>query len=75
MLIGIDTIPVIPCKSNERLVEFDKKVQRPQYHRAIEWLNECRAVFAKFGKTATNYAGMIKMAFIKTYMKIILKTV
>jgi len=35
------------------------------------WLKECRAVFARFEKTAINYAGMIKMAMIGRYLRLL----
>lgn len=77
MLLEMDVTPVIPSKENEdrnaRPVEFDKDKyrQRNIVERLIGWLKECRCVFARFEKTAINFAGMIKMAFIQRYLKII----
>lgn len=77
MLQDLDIIPVIPSKNNEdrdaRGVEFDKDRyrQRNIVERLIGWLKECRSVFARFEKTAINFCGMIKMAFIERYLKII----
>ena len=77
MLLDIGVTPVIPSKTNEdrdtRLVEFDKERYRDRnvIERLIGWLKECRAVFARFEKTAINYAGMIKMAFIQRYLKLL----
>ena len=75
MLLKIGVTPVIPSKTNEdrnnRLVDFDKEKYRNRniIERLIGWLKESRAVFARFEKTATNYAGMIKMAIIQRYLR------
>lgn len=77
MLLDMGVTPVIPSKKNDdrntRLVEFDKERYRDRniIERLIGWLKECRAVFARFEKTAINYAGMIKMAFIQRYLKLL----
>ena len=77
MLLAMDVTPVIPSKANEdrdaRPVEFDKDRYRRRniVERLIGWLKECRCVFARFEKTAVNFAGMIKMAFIGQYLKIL----
>lgn len=77
MLLEMDVTPVIPSKENEdrdaRAVEFDKNRyrQRNIIERLIGWLKECRCVFARFEKTAINFAGMIKMALIQRYLKIL----
>lgn len=77
MLLEMGVTPVIPSKENEdrdaRSVEFDKDRyrQRNIVERLIGWLKECRCVFARFEKTAINFAGMIKMAFIQRYLKIL----
>jgi len=75
-LMDLDINPVIPSKSNEdregRNVVFDSQAYRDRniIERLIGWLKECRRVFARFEKTAINFAGMIKMAFIQRYLKI-----
>ena len=67
---------MIPSKSNEdrdaRPVEFDKDAyrQRNIIERLIGWLKECRRVFSRFEKTAKNFGGMVKMAFIQRYLKL-----
>ncbi len=77
MLLDLEVTPVIPSKRNEdrdaRLIEFDKERYRDRniIERLIGWLKECRAVFARYEKTAINYAGMIKMAFIQRYLKLL----
>jgi transposase len=68
--------PVIPSKVNEnrdaRLTEFDAKRyrQRNIVERLIGWLKECRRILTRFEKRATNFLGMIKMAFIQRYLKL-----
>ena len=67
--------PVIPSKANEdrdaRLVEFDRDTyrQRNIVERLIGWLKESRRIFSRFEKTAKNFGGMIKMAFIQQYLR------
>lgn len=81
MLLELDVTPVIPSKSNEdrdtRPVDFDQARyrQRNIVERLIGWLKECRCVFARFEKTALNFAGMINMAFIQRYLKILAPSV
>lgn len=77
MLLEMGVTPVIPSKVNEdrdsRPVEFDQDRYRLRniVERLIGWLKECRCVFARFEKTAINFAGMIKMAIIQRYLKIL----
>ncbi len=69
--------PVIPSKSNEdrdaRAVKFDKAAyrQRNIIERLIGWLKECRRIFSRFEKTAINFLGMIRMAFIHRYLRLL----
>lgn len=66
--------PVIPSKSNEdheaRRVSFSRELYRKRniVERVIGWMKENRRVFSRFEKTATNFGGMIKMAFIRCYL-------
>ena len=75
-LLDLGIRPVIPSKANEdrdaRPVEFDKDAYRNRniVERLIGWLKECRRVFSRFEKTAKNFAGMVKMAFIQRYLKL-----
>jgi len=68
--------PVIPSKENEdreaRAVEFDKPAYRARniIERLIGWLKECRRILTRFEKTAKNFIGMIRMAFIQRYLKL-----
>jgi transposase len=74
-LIGLGMEPVIPSKENEdpeaRPVEFDKQLYRRRniVERLIGWLKESRRIFSRFEKTAKNFGGMIKMAFIQQYLR------
>jgi transposase len=75
-LLELGITPVIPSRVNEdrdaRPVKFDKTTYRDRniIERLIGWLKECRRVFSRFEKTAKNFAGMIKMAFIQRYLKL-----
>ena len=77
LVLGIQ--PVIPSKANEdrhaRPVTFDREVYRDRniIERLIGWLKECRRIFSRFEKTAKNFGGMIKMAFIQRYLKLATK--
>ena len=68
--------PVIPSKEDEdrsaRPVEFDKDIYRRRsiVECLIGWLKECRRIFSRFEKTAKNFGGMIKMAFIQRYLRL-----
>lgn len=68
--------PVIPSKSNEDINARNVKFDSQAYHdrniieRLIGWLKESRRIFSRFEKTAKNYGGMIKMAFIQRYLRL-----
>jgi transposase len=74
MKLGIK--PVIPSKENEdrddRPVNFDRKAYRRRniIERLIGWLKEARRVFSRFEKTALNFAGFVKIAFIQRYLRL-----
>jgi len=74
-LLGLGIIPVIPSKENEdrdnRPVEFDRETyrQRNVVERLIGWLKESRRIFSRFEKTAKNFGGMLKLAFIQQYLR------
>lgn len=75
-LIDLGIVPVIPSKANEdrdaRPVEFDREAYRDRniVERLIGWLKENRRIFARFEKTAKNFGGFLKMAFIHRYLKL-----
>jgi transposase len=76
-LIDLGIQPVIPSKENEdrtaRPVEFDRESYRDRniIERLIGWLKESRRVLTRFEKTAKNFLGMIKMAFIHRYLRVL----
>ena len=76
-LLDLGITPVIPSKDNQsrddRPVPFEKETyrQRNIVERLIGWLKECRRIFSRFEKTAKNFAGMIRMAFIQRYLKML----
>ena len=78
-LLDLEIRPVIPSKANEdcaaRPVAFDKGAyhQRNIVERLIGWLKECRRVLTRFEKTAVNFVGMIRMAFIHRYLRLATK--
>ena len=75
-LLGLEIKPVIPSKENEgrsaRPVEFDRGAYRRRsiVECVIGWLKECRRVMTRFEKSAKNFGGMVKMAFIQRYLRI-----
>lgn len=74
-LLDLGIHPVIPSKENEnpdeRPVEFDREAyrQRNIVERLIGWLKESRRIFSRFEKTAKNFGGMLKLAFIQQYLR------
>lgn len=76
-LLELGITPVIPSKGNEdrdaRPVEFDPDAYRDRniVERLIGWLKECRRILTRFEKTAKNFGGMIKIAFIHRYFRIL----
>lgn len=76
-LLSEGITPVIPSKENEdrdaRPVEFDRNAYRERniIERLIGWLKESRRIFTRFEKTAKNYLGMLKLAFIHRYLRLI----
>ncbi len=76
-LLDLEVQPVIPSKENEdrdtRPVEFDKEIYRKRaiVEQLIGWLKESRRIFSRFEKTAINFAGFIKIAFMRRYLNLI----
>ena len=74
--VELGGIPVIPSKENEdrdaRPVEFDKAAYRRRsiVECLIGWLKESRRIVTSFEKTAINFAGMVKLAFIHRYLRL-----
>lgn len=75
-LLDLGMTPVIPSKEHEnrdeRSVSFDKDAYRRRsiVECLIGWLKECRRIATRFEKTAINFAGMVKLAFIQRYFRI-----
>ena len=75
-LLDLGIKPVIPSKDNEkrelRPVEFDKAAYRSRniVERLIGWLKESRRIVTRFEKTAINFGGMVKLAFIHRYLRL-----
>jgi transposase len=75
-LLELGMNPVIPSQENEdrdtRPVKFDREAYRDRnlIERLISWLKESRRIFSRFEKTAKNFGGMIKMAFIQRSMRL-----
>lgn len=75
-LLDLGIKPVIPSRSNERLegrlVRFDKSAYRRRsiIECLIGWLKESRRIVTRFEKTATNFGGMVKLAFIHRYLRL-----
>jgi transposase len=78
-LLGLDIQPVIPSKENEdradRCVKFDQRAYRRRniVERLIGWLKEARRVFSRFEKTANNFGGFVKWAFIQRYLRLAIR--
>lgn len=75
-LLDLGITPVIPSKENQdrdtRPVEFDREAYRDRniVERLIGWLKENRRIFSRFEKTAKNFGGFLKMAFIHRYLNL-----
>ena len=75
-LLELDILPVIPSKDTDnreqRGVAFDRELYRRRniIERLIGWIKESRRVLTRFEKTATNFGGMIKLAFIQRYLRL-----
>lgn len=70
--------PVIPHKSNERArydgrVKFDPETYRRRavVEQCVGWLKECRRIGTRFEKLAVNFLGMVHLAMIGRYLKLL----
>ena len=76
-LLSRGITPVIPSKSNgnreERGIDFDRSAYRERniIERLIGWLKESRRVFTRYEKAARNFLGMLKLTFIRRYLRLI----
>jgi len=75
-LLALGIQPVIPSKDSDnrktRLVKFDRRAYRKRniVERLIGWLKEARRIFSRYEKTAKNFGGFMKMAFIARYLRL-----
>ena len=75
-LLELGITPVIPSKCNQdrdaRPIDFDRQAYRNRniVERLIGWIKECRRIFSRFEKTAKNFVGMIRLAFIQRYLRL-----
>ena len=76
LLLEIGISPVISSKENEdrsaRPVEFDREKCRKRsiVECLIGWPKKCCRVHTRFEKSAKNFGGMINMAFIQRYLRL-----
>jgi transposase len=69
--------PVIPRKANERKrgrpPAFDKQSYRRRalIENCVGWLKECRRIATRFEKLAVSYLGMLKLAMIDRYLRLL----
>jgi transposase len=70
--------PVIPHKDNELArwdpkVKFDKEAYRGRcvVEQCVGWLKEYRRIGTRFEKLAVNFHGMLQLAVLKRYLKML----
>jgi transposase len=70
--------PVIPHKNNETArwdptVPFDKQAYRRRavIEQCVGWLKECRRIGTRFEKLAVHFHGMLQLAMIRRYLKLL----
>ena len=68
--------PVIPLKSNQSAPsgrKFDREAyrQRAVVEQAVGWLKEYRRIGTRFEKLALNFHGMLKLAMICQYLRLL----
>ena len=75
-LLEREITPVIPWRDTDdrqsRPVEFDSDAYRDRniIERLVGWLKESRRIFSRFEKTAKNFGGMLTLAFIQRYLRL-----
>lgn len=69
---------IIPRKENESLrndlrATFDKDTYRRRavVEQCVGWMKECRRIGTRFEKLAVNFHGMLQLAMIHRYLKIL----
>ena len=70
--------PIIPYKSNERAcgdgrVKFDRLTYRQRHvvEQCVGWMKESRRIGTRFDKLAVNFHGMLQLAMIHRYLKLL----
>jgi transposase len=76
-LWGHGVKPVIPRKDNEQKIGRPPVFDRDAYRRrsvienCVGWLKECRRIVTRFEKLAVSYLGMLKLAMIDRYLRML----
>jgi transposase len=71
--------PIIPPRRRKgkpkrgRPVSYDRVLyrRRSTIEQCVGWLKECRAVATRYEKLALNYLGLVKLAFIERYLRLL----
>ena len=70
--------PVIPHKDNEKArhdpnVKFDRQAYRGRCvaEKCVGWLKEFRRIGTRFEKLAVNFHGMLQLAMIRRYLRLL----
>jgi transposase len=70
--------PVIPHKDNEKArhdpkVKFDREAYRGRHavEQCVGWLKEFRRIGTRFEKLAVNFHGMLQLAMIRRYLRLL----
>lgn len=70
--------PVIPHKDNEKArwdpkQSFDRRAYRRRavIEQCVGWLKECRRIGTRFEKLAVHFHGMLQLAMIRRYLRIL----
>jgi len=70
--------PVIPHKDNEKArhdlaVQFDREAYRGRHvvEQCVGWLKEFRRIGTRFEKLAVNFHGMLQLAIIRRYLRLL----
>ena len=45
--------------------------RRSTVEQYVGWLKECRAIATRYEKLALNYLGLVKLAFIERYLRLL----
>ena len=72
---------MIPRRKDQRpddgRVKFDREAYRRRavVEQCVGWLKECRAVATRYEKLALNYLGLVKLAFIERYLRLLTRAI